>query len=164
MKLTVLALGLSYGWLSHPALSSSDLKTYGNVGEALQLISDEGLRRCSYKDTKGYWTIGIGHRIKRNIGCITRSEMHALFMQDLAEHTKGVNQDYAWATGEVKLVLINMSFQLGRRGLSEFVDALHYLENKQYSKAAEAMLDSKWYREDTPNRAMRLAMRIKALE
>ena len=162
MKLTVLTLGLSYGWSLQAASSSLDRWTYGLGGEVKQLVLDEGVRRCPYKDSEGYWTIGIGHRVKSNIGCITEARARVLFLEDITKHTTYVTKDYPWATAEVKLVLINMSFQLGRTGLSKFTNTLSSLEAAEYVKASEAMLDSLWYKQ-TPQRALRLSNRIKAL-
>ena len=54
-------------------------------------------------------------------------------------------------------VLVNMSFNLGYPRLSGFVKFQQALLEGDYETAADEMLDSKWARDDVPNRAKRLA-------
>ena len=56
--------------------------------------------------------------------------------------------------------IINMAFQLGITGLLGFSQTLKYLANKDYANASVEMLDSKWYREDTPGRAKKMSEQI----
>jgi lysozyme len=42
-------------------------------------------------------------------------------------------------------VLVNMAFNIGRSRLSKFKKMLHAIEEGDYNKAADEMVDSKWY-------------------
>jgi lysozyme len=51
-----------------------------------QLIRDEGLRLDAYKDTNGFWTIGVGHLLGAwsRMNSITQAEAFALLTIDVA--------------------------------------------------------------------------------
>ena len=77
-----------------------------------------------------------------------------------------IQKKFDWwcsAEDEVKNVVVMMCYQLGIRGFSGFRKTIEHLENKRYGKAAAEMLDSKWAREQTPQRALRLSNMIKNL-
>jgi lysozyme len=52
-----------------------------------ELIRDEGKKLESYKDTRGYWTIGVGHLLGKDQRMlrITEEECNALLYVDIAE-------------------------------------------------------------------------------
>lgn len=133
--------------------------------EMVQIVSDEGFRRCVYDDSKGFKTVGFGHLVlpNENIKCISPEEAITLLQSDYYEAWETVERNFPWADGEVKLVLANMSYQIGITKLVEFKKTIKHLKNEQYTEAAMEMIDSKWYRE-TPERAMRLTVRILALQ
>jgi len=58
---------------------------------------------------------------------------------------------------ERKGVLFRMVYQLGYEGVKSFRKMLSALEEGDYGRAADEMLNSKWAREDSPLRAMREA-------
>ena len=53
-------------------------------------------------------------------------------------------------------VLFNMAYQLGVNGLLKFKNMWSAIEARDYNKAADEMLDSRWYTQ-TPNRAKKLS-------
>ena len=53
--------------------------------------------------------------------------------------------------------MIEMSFQMGIRGVSKFRKMLVAMEKADWEEAAKEMLDSKWAKKDSPQRANRLA-------
>ena len=63
---------------------------------------------------------------------------------------------------EVRNVMLNMAYQLGFRGFCKFKKTIGYLEDSEWEKASEEMLDSKWAKQ-TPNRAKELSKIIKSL-
>lgn len=133
--------------------------------EMQQLIDDEGYRACVYKDSLGLPTVGYGHLVKDTEpkeGCVTYLQALDMFKDDYVEARRLVDKQYPWATGEVRLVLTNMMFQLGPSRLAKFKKMLRAMEDENYSLAAAEMLDSKWAKQ-TENRARRLAFRIYAL-
>jgi GH24 family phage-related lysozyme (muramidase) len=133
--------------------------------EISQLMMDEGLRYEPYKDTLGNATIGFGHLIRsgEEFAKLTPRQAIELLRDDYAIAKQSVERRYPWASGDVKLVLTNMSFQLGEVRLAKFKKALAALKAKDYDLAAAEFLDSRWARQ-APKRAQRLAGRILQLE
>lgn len=133
--------------------------------EIAQIVADEGYVPTPYKDSLGYWTVGFGHLIKsgESIKSMTSHEAVAQLRKDYTEAQKNVEANYSWADGEAKLVLINMSYQLGSTRLSKFKLTLAHMKSKEYDLAAGEMLNSVWAKQ-TPSRAARLAARIMQLE
>ena len=133
--------------------------------ELAQIVQDEGYKSKPYKDTRGLWTIGFGHLIKEGekLEHLTPQEAVRLLHNDYMNATTSVDRMYPWATGDVRLVLINMTYQMGERGVSKFQKTIDYLRESEYVLAAGEMLDSAWAKQ-TPLRASRLAGRIMQLE
>lgn len=133
--------------------------------EIAQLVVDEGYRAKPYKDSLGKWTVGFGHLIKEGetFDQLTPRVAVRILRKDYANATEDVERMYPWAIGEVKLVLVNMSYQLGMTGLGKFKDTINYLKLSDYDDAAGEMLDSIWAKQ-TPSRASRLAGRIMQLQ
>ena len=65
--------------------------------------------------------------------------------------------------GEAQLVLANMSFNFGYHRLKNFKKLQASIVDENFSLAADEMSDSKWARDDVPNRANRLIERMKVL-
>jgi len=58
--------------------------------------------------------------------------------------------------------MLNMAYQLGFAGFCKFKKTIAYLQEAEWEKASEEMLDSKWAVQ-TPNRAKELSEIIKSL-
>jgi lysozyme len=122
------------------------------------LIRDEGLRLSPYRDTLGYWTIGIGHLLglSPRMDQITLAEADALFVADLAEAKANLNRilDGLDLNEARYRALVNMSFNLGGklRGFKKFLAAV---EAGDWQLAGREMLDSKWAKQVGP-RSLRL--------
>lgn len=130
--------------------------------ETSQIFNDESLRLCQYKDSLGNATIGVGHLVleRDNLPqCITSHQAIELLMKDYRYAKENVEKRYPWAEGEVKLILVNMTFQLGENRLAKFQQTLLHLKNKEYQLAAGEVLDSALYKQ-TPKRIERHAARI----
>lgn len=133
--------------------------------EIAQIFNDEGLRLCQYKDSLGNATIGVGHLVleRDNLpNCITTHKAISILQGDYRYAKANVEKRYPWAEGEVKLVLINMTFQLGENRLAGFKQTLFYLEAGKYPLAAGEVLDSTMWRQ-SPRRLERHAARILSL-
>ena len=63
---------------------------------------------------------------------------------------------------EAQLIIANMCFQLGRPRLSGFKKMKAAVDSRDFREASRQMIHSKWARQ-TPNRATRLADRMRAL-
>lgn len=133
--------------------------------EIAQIFNDEGLRLCQYKDSLGNATIGVGHLVlerEKLPECISYHQAISLLIKDYRYAKQNVEKRYPWAEGEVKLVLINMTFQLGENRLAKFKQTLKYLEQGEYQLASGEVLDSTLYRQ-SPRRLERHAARILAI-
>ena len=63
---------------------------------------------------------------------------------------------------EAQRVIANMMFNMGRPRLSKFKGMKSGVDARDWDRAADEMVDSRWYRQVT-NRANRLVERIRAL-
>nr|7Z36_A Chain A, Endolysin,Transcription intermediary factor 1-beta,Isoform 2 of Transcription intermediary factor 1-beta [Homo sapiens]7Z36_B Chain B, Endolysin,Transcription intermediary factor 1-beta,Isoform 2 of Transcription intermediary factor 1-beta [Homo sapiens] len=160
-----------------PNSSSENLYFQGNIFEMLRI--DERLRLKIYKDTEGYYTIGIGHlltkspslnaakseldkAIGRNCnGVITKDEAEKLFNQDVDAAVRGILRNaklkpvYDSLDAVRRCALINMVFQMGETGVAGFTNSLRMLQQKRWDEAAVNLAKSIWYNQ-TPNRAKRV--------
>nr|5XSZ_A Chain A, Lysophosphatidic acid receptor 6a,Endolysin,Lysophosphatidic acid receptor 6a [synthetic construct] len=148
-----------------------------NIFEMLRI--DNGLRLKIYKNTEGYYTIGIGHlltkspslnaakseldkAIGRNTnGVITKDEAEKLFNQDVDAAVRGILRNaklkpvYDSLDAVRRAALINMVFQMGETGVAGFTNSLRMLQQKRWDEAAVNLAKSRWYNQ-TPNRAKRV--------
>lgn len=110
-----------------------------------QLILHEGMKLKPYRCPAGKLTIGVG----RNLEDKGLSKQEALFLlrRDIAEITNELRK-YPWfETLDMvrQKVLIDMAFNLGINGLLSFKKMLSYLKAGDYEKAADEMVNSRWY-------------------
>jgi len=140
------------------------IKTFDMERLRQQLIKHEGVKDYAYQDSKGYWTIGIGHLIDaRKGGKISQDTIHFIFEEDLDEKVADLDKYLPWwrSLDETRQrVLIDMCFNMGigndHRGLLSFKNALNYIEMGDYKEASKHMLDSKWAK-DVGQRAITLS-------
>lgn len=159
------------------------INTQGDVSqlhtENKAIRKDEGAVRnkdgqhMAYNDSKGFATGGIGHLLTKEeketypIGTEISDEIaNAWFAEDMDEAVGGV--DRMLEARRVDLpdaaydVLVNMTFNLGRKGVEDFTKMWDALEIGDYETAAAEMRDSKWF-DDVGNRAVRLINRMLAI-
>lgn len=114
------------------------------------------------------WTVGFGF----THGVTADSRMNRITAERLLEeHILDVNNAlhnalitwYKDASFVTKTVLINMTFNLGLRGLLSFKNTLAYMKGKNYKQAAANMRHSLWYKQ-VKKRAEELARRIETQE
>lgn len=161
VMIVVVLLAIGFGYNKFESISIENKLS----SEMMQITDDEGFRKCAYKDSLGFRTIGFGHLVQEGENfskCITISTAMRMLQEDYSIAISSVEYKYPWAEGEVKLVLANMSYQLGSSRLSKFQKMLSNLENKRYNRAAVEMMDSRWAKQ-TPQRSMRLAIRVLSL-
>lgn len=126
-----------------------------------EIADDEGFRAKPYRCTSGKLTIGHGTNIEDGI---SRDEALLLMRHRLGKVVAALESRLPfWSklTDERRRVLANMGYQLGVSGLMGFRRMLAALERGDYDGAAREMLDSKWAKLDTPERAKRLAERMR---
>lgn len=126
---------------------------------------DEGLRLFPYKDSLGKLTIGYGRCIETR--GITRLEAEDMLEHDVASVIGALTFKLPWfgSLDPVRQrVLVNMGVQLGIGGVLNFRRMLEAIRKSDYELAADEMLDSPWAREQTPQRAKRLAAMMRSGE
>ena len=135
------------------------------------LIRHEGIRLFPYCDKTGKrfkstsecgkLTIGIGRNLEDR--GITKDEALYMLENDIM-YVKDKLEESLWFFNELdnirQEVLINMAFNLGLAGLLKFKNMIKALEKKDYTKASEEMLNSKWANQ-VKNRAKELAHAMK---
>ena len=131
----------------------------------MSLIEDikkhEGFSPVTYICPAGYETIGFGQRTKY-LKC-TKAQAEEWLKQSLKKIEEEVSYRFDWyfkSPQQVKNIVMNMCYQMGISGFSKFKKTIHYLETRQYEKASVEMLDSKWAKKDSPNRAKELSKRL----
>lgn len=132
------------------------------------LIRDEGVRHEAYRDTRGIWTIGIGHTGPEVCAGLVWDDfaIDAAFQLDESAAWQGVQDSLAWFAGlnePRQAVLISLCFQLGLRGLLEFHATLGALRDEHYADAAAQLLRSDLAKQ-TPARARREARQLETGE
>ena len=63
---------------------------------------------------------------------------------------------------DMKLVLVDMCFNLGNSGLRTFKKFLDAVEKKDYNRASDEMIDSRWYSQ-VGNRSKKLVKMVRGL-
>ena len=130
------------------------------------IVKHEGHEPRVYKCPNGYDTIGYGFAIK---DLYMDKEIADLILdrkiKGILDRIKG-NEDWdSWFWDKpqsIQDVLINMIFQIGFSGVRKFKKTIQYIKDDNFLMAAEEMLDSKWARSDSPNRAKELSDIIKS--
>ncbi len=124
--------------------------------------NEEGYRQNSYLDTKGYWTIGIGHMLGKSDAFKgmrwSDDKIIMTFENDLDNSlctAKEIFPEFAILPPNVQLAVLDMIFNLGPSGFRQFKTVIRMVHAGRYKDAAVAALDSKWAQQDVPNRAAR---------
>ena len=136
-----------------------------------ELKADEGVKYEVYLDHLGLPTCGIGHLIKDSdpeyeleVGTeIGEERVNELFAEDIEvtiDECRKLYYDFDKLPQEVKHIIANMMFNMGRPRLSRFHKMKRAVDNREWEEAANQMKDSKWYKQVT-NRAERLCERMR---
>lgn len=130
-----------------------------------QLTGDEGRRKHVYRDSLGFFTIGVGRLVDdRKPGSGLRdSEIDFMLMNDIEDRINELHVVLPWfqRLDDVRQgCLIAMSFQLGVEGLLQFKRTLGLVKAGKYEEAADQMLLSLWAKQ-TPARAKRMSEQMR---
>lgn len=105
----------------------------------------EGYSKFPYLDSTNHLTIGIGRNLTDR--GISKAEAFQLLDADVAYFSLNLIQVfkfYNYLDENRQIALVDMCFNLGLKGLLSFKDMLLALECKDYERAANEMLLSKW--------------------
>lgn len=134
-----------------------------------------GARNKPYRDSRGFWTVGIGHKLteadKRAAGgqikpLYSTAEIEAFWQNDLSRAIQGA-KNFCFPSRldqmpqEIQALLIDMAFNLGEKGLMGFKRFRAALVEKgDFLGASKELRDSKWYGQT----GRRVRAHVKALE
>lgn len=130
-----------------------------------QLTGDEGTKATVYKDSLGYYTIGVGRLVdpRKPDSGLRPKEIAFMLANDIEERMLALSVQLPWMaelSEPRQAVLLNMSFQLGVTGLLGFKNTLLMVRAGNYEAASQGMLQSLWASQ-TPNRAKRLSEQMR---
>jgi lysozyme len=123
----------------------------------------EGFVEHVYDDSLGIPTIGYGFAIKDLV--LEEDICEEILLRKLKHLNRSVMNKFPFfdsLPSDAKGVLMEMCYQLGVTGVSKFKKALRAMDNSDWEKAADEMLDSKWAKQ-TPRRAKELSNIIRSL-
>ena len=120
-----------------------------------QLKVDEGVKYEIYKDHLGYPTFGIGHLITEddpehgepNGTEISEDRVNEVFESDVSkfvDEAKILFPDLDDLPEIAQQVIVNMAFNMGRPRLSKFKNFIAGVNDRDWVRAAEEMMDSRW--------------------
>ena len=128
----------------------------------------EGRKYKVYDDSKGIKTVGIGYNLEKSTAkkdlakvganwnevmrgkALTDKQINDLFRMSLDQALKDAKSYYPEfdkLPEAAKGVLVDMSFNLGLTKLKGFKDLKAALGRGNYDAAADAMIDSAWYKQ-----------------
>lgn len=138
-----------------------------------ELAEDEGCKFEIYLDHLGLPTFGIGHLVVESdpehgqpVGTPVEGErVRQVFALDIAstlDECHVLYPDFDDLPEEAQLIIANMMFNMGRPRLSKFKGMKAGVDARDWNRAADEMVDSRWYDQVT-NRAKRLVARMRSL-
>ena len=139
-----------------------------------QLEIDEGVKYEIYLDHLGYPTFGIGHLVipsdkeyREDVGTrVSEERVRECFDKDVESVLRDCTllyKDFYELPEEAQQIIANMMFNMGYTRLSKFKGMKKGVDAKDWNKAADEMVDSRWYKQVT-NRANRLVERMRNIE
>lgn len=114
-------------------------------------------RFLPYSDTKGNLTIGYGHLVEKGLPSDIALMLFNADIADAIDDVRHVCSCYDQLSRTRQLVMVSLSFNLGRDKLEKFVRFLAAVQMGEHDEAAEELMNSKAAREDAPARYQELA-------
>lgn len=152
------------------------VSTLVTVEQASQLIAEhEGQRLTAYRDSEGVRTIGVGFNLEapghramlQEMGIdprqMTQTDSTRLFRRKVEESLAACGrlfQDFGDLPRPVQLALVDMAYNLGATGLSQFRQLRAAVARRDWERAAGELMKSRW-RHQVGWRAERLAGMIR---
>jgi lysozyme len=127
------------------------------------LVKHEGCKTEVYLCSEGIPTAGIGHMLLGVDGLEVGDDvpMEAVLEWFDSDYKEAVTDccavflNFGSLPDQVKRVLVNMAFNLGRNRLSKFKNMVTAVNEGNWIKAANEMVDSRWYNQ-VGNRSVEL--------
>ena len=122
----------------------------------------EGFKDRPYRDTVGVLTIGYGWNLESDPMAREAAEIQMRMKLESLEALLLSKFDwYPNLSQTRKDVILNMCYNLGLDGFSNFRNTIWLLQNSRFAEAGEEMLKSKWAKQ-VGNRAIFLSDKMKA--
>ena len=129
----------------------------------LDLTKHEGCKTDVYLCSEGIPTVGIGHALLGDeelpVGTtVSMEQVLDWFKEDCEEalsDARALFLNFDSLPDQVKRVLVNMAFNLGRSRLGKFKNLIRAVNEGNWVKAADEMIDSRWYNQ-VGNRSVEL--------
>lgn len=130
------------------------------------LVKHEGFKDEIYLDTEGLATFGIGHLVTEDdmehgwpVGTpVEHERIENVFEEDFevaVTDARVLVLNFDTLPTQVQRVLVNMAFNLGRNRLGKFKNMIKAVNEGNWAKAADEMVDSRWYNQ-VGNRSVEL--------
>lgn len=123
------------------------------------LVTAEGIVNHWYKCTSGVDTIGIGFT-KDAFVDLDDDDYRLMLGIIIRRRLIQVARQFPWfeeMPSNIQGVVFEMCYQMGIEGFSQFKTTIKHLRKRRWLDASKTMLQSKWAREQTPERAKRLS-------
>jgi lysozyme len=120
------------------------------------LIRHEGKRNAPYKDSKGLWTVGIGHLIGDGRSLppnmnrtLSDAEVFELFAKDYAHHAQAAANipGYDKINDMGKVALVDLTFNMGQVWYKKWPNFTKAMSEGNWQQAANSLEQSAWYRQ-----------------
>ena len=122
----------------------------------------EGFKDRPYRDTVGVLTIGYGWNLESDPMAREAAEIQMRMKLESLEALLLSKFDwYPNLSQTRKDVILNMCYNLGIDGFSQFRNTIWLIQNSRFDEAGEEMLKSKWAKQ-VGNRAIFLSDKMKA--
>ena len=136
--------------------------TYNKLLESVK--KHEGYKNTVYLDTRNKRTVGVGHLCVEDFWEDDKEYEESFLMDILQKDLQGSidgAEDLCKGlkiSDDAKILIIEMIFQLGKKGVSKFHNMWKALQQDppQYDVAATEMLDSRWAKQPS-NRAKEMS-------
>ena len=142
------------------------------------LERDEGRRLFPYRDTRGFWTIGVGHNVSADPAMradlpeleragITQAAVAALLGADVARVMAALDRQLPWwrtLNDARQDVLVSLAFNLGEGELATWRHTLTDIEAGNFKAAAVDLEHDEPWAGQVKARAQRLAVQMETGE
>lgn len=123
------------------------------------LVKWEGYSETVYKCPAGKDTIGIGHNLEANkqpVRHYSTKEIEQFYQHDIEQAIEIARQgvsNYDTLSDDVKRVVVSLIFTVGGNGFTKFKLFRKALSERNYTKAAYELKNSKWWTDVSKERA-----------
>jgi lysozyme len=116
------------------------------------LVTFEGKRSTPYKDSLGKLTVGVGHLMNATdkVRPYSEAEIQKMFAADLEDAkniTTSMFPNFRTLPKEAKLILVSLSFNLGKSGLGKFKRFVTSVNSNDFKEASNHLRDPLWFRQ-----------------